>query len=143
MAKSKKEKNYKVKDKRRVKLGKDGEVETRPEAEASQQKEESQQTQAEEQPGDETAGMPPIDAYVLLKSFIGLLGAHTWQWIGLMPNPQTGKIDKDLTQAKIAIDSIIMLAKQLEGHLNDLEERDLKDMISNLQINFVQQSERE
>ncbi|MHB0912134.1 MAG: DUF1844 domain-containing protein [Armatimonadota bacterium] len=85
---------------------------------------------------------PPVDVQSLLKSFIGILGMHAWQWLGLVKNPMTGELTKDLEQAKIAIDSMAALLKELEGKLSPEEEREFKAALGDLRINFVQQSEK-
>lgn len=105
-------------------------------------------TQAESQSKSESASenesfnLPPVDVYSLIGSFIGMLGMQAWQWIGLVKNPSTGNIEKDLPQAKVAIDAIAALAKQLEGKMDASEEKELRELISNLQLNYVQQSNK-
>lgn len=89
---------------------------------------------------DMAAGLPPVDVYSLLRTFIGMLGAQSWQWMGLVKDPSTDKIEKDLEQAKIAIDAIAALAAQLEGKVSESESAELKAMLSDLRINFVRQS---
>lgn len=123
---------------------KDNEVEDKQEAQAEVEATEQQEPKPEEQTAaEETAGLPHIDVYSLLRYFIGLLGTYAWQWMGLMKDPVTGQMEKDLAQAKIAIDSIRTLMTQLENKMDESERRELKDLIGNLQINFVQQSARE
>lgn len=130
------EKGYEVKDKRKVRLDENGEAQITEEA-----------TEAAENPGEEQewgeANLPPMDVYSLLKSFIGMLQIQAWERIGLMKNPITGRLDKDLAQAKVAIDSIAALMDQLQGHLSDEEQQELQALISNLRINFVQQSAKQ
>ena len=123
------DKDFEVVDKRKVKMDSEGNVVAEPE-----------EPKAEPQEQEEFAGLPPVDVYALLKSFIGLLGAHTWQWLGLVKNPVTGNIEKDLTQAKIAIDSISLMMGQLEAKLDASEQRELQGLLSDLRMNYVQQS---
>ncbi len=89
---------------------------------------------------DIAAGLPPVDVYSLLRTFIGMLGAQSWQWMGLVKDPSTGKIEKDLVQAKIAIDAVAALVAQLEGKVSASESAELQGMLSDLRINFVRQS---
>ena len=135
MAESEEDKGYEVVDE------KDGEVHTEPEADEAQAREEAP-PEAEQEAVEEGPKLPPVDVYSLLKSFIGILGAHAWQWLGLVKNPVTGEMEKDLAQAKVAIDTISVLVGQLESKLDESEQRDLKSLISDLQINFVQQQSR-
>lgn len=122
------EKEFEVVDKRKVKMDSQGNVVAEPEEPRAE----------EEQP--EFAGFPPVDVYGLLKTFIGLLGAHTWQWLGLLKNPVTGNIEQDLAQAKIAIDSISLMMGQIEGKLDPAEQREIQGLLADLRMNFVQQS---
>ena len=47
---------------------------------------------------------------------------------------------RTFTHFFIVIDTISVLVTQLESKLDEFEQRDLKGLISDLQINFVQQS---
>jgi hypothetical protein len=123
------EKEFEVVDKRKVKMDSEGNVVAEPE-----------EPEAEPQEQEEFAGLPPVDIYAILKSFISLLSAHTWQWLGLMKNPITGSLDKDLAQAKIAIDSISLMAGQIQGNLDESEQRELQALLADLRMNYVQQS---
>ena len=146
MAKSEEEKDYEAVDKRKVKVGKDEEMHAEPETETPEPETEAQaeEPKAEEQPAaEERAGLPPVDVDSLLKSFIGLLAAHAWQWLGLVKNPVTDQMERDLAQAKVAVDSISALIGQLEGKLDPSEQNDLQGLLSDLRINFVQQSAKE
>ena len=97
-------------------------------------------SEEEEQYRQMMADMPPVDIYSLLKSFVAMLGAQTWQWLGLMKNQATGNIEKDLSQAKVAIDTIALLVGQLEPKLDPSELREMQRILSDLRINYVQQS---
>lgn len=142
------DKGYEVIDKRKVKPGEDPSAQA--ETEAGEVREGEARAQAEEAKAEEPkreeakeefeAKLPPVDVHLLLRSFIGLLGSHAWQWMGLVVSPATGKVEKDLVQAKVAIDSISALAKQLEGKLDPKEQEELRGMLSDLQINYVRQS---
>jgi len=83
----------------------------------------------------------PIDVYALvaisLEQFIGV----AWQKLGLHPDPLTHKIEKDLAQAKIAIDIAAKLAEILEPKLDDADKRTTQSIISDLRINFVKQAQ--
>ncbi|HWP30486.1 MAG TPA: DUF1844 domain-containing protein [Fimbriimonadales bacterium] len=93
------------------------------------------QTESKETPNE------PIDVYALvaisLEQFIGV----AWQKLGLHPDPLTHKIEKDLGQAKIAIDIAAKLAEILEPKLDDADKRTTQSIISDLRINFVRQSQ--
>ena len=93
---------------------------------------------------EETAGtLPVMDVYNLLSTTVQLLTNGAWAWLGLVPNPFTGNMDRDLSQAKVAIDSVQFLARQLEGRLSESDQRDLRNLVANLQMNYVQQMQRD
>ncbi|HEY3297730.1 MAG TPA: DUF1844 domain-containing protein, partial [Armatimonadota bacterium] len=81
-----------------------------------------------EEPGRGIEGIPDVDVYTLLRSFSSLLSMHVWHWMGLMKNPVTGKMDKDLAQAKVAIDTLAAMAGQLEGKIPEADQRELNGL---------------
>lgn len=89
---------------------------------------------------DASMPFPPMDVYALLKTTIGLLSNGAWAWMGLSPSPFSGQMEKDLAQAKVAIDTVALLVNQVDPHLTDEERRDLRNTVSMLRVNFVQQS---
>lgn len=130
------EKGYEIHDRRKVRMDENGEVHT-----SSESSEEQQAADLEEDLGQYP--MPPTDVYNLLRSFISILGINTWQWIGLIKNPTTGELNKDMAQAKIAIDTVAFMVSQLDPKLDANERREIQAMLSDLRMNFVQQSSRE
>lgn len=107
---------------------------------------ETPETAAEEAPDttvDEAANsLPPMDVYGLLKTTIGLLSSGAWAWMGLSPNPFTGQMERDLEQAKVAIDTVAFLVDKIDPSLAEDERRDLRNTVSMLRVNYVQQSTR-
>lgn len=101
--------------------------------------EESAVSQAQEA-REESA--PAVDVWGLLHYCFLLLHASAWQKMGLVPDPATGKVVKDLEQARVAIDTAAYLAERLESRLTGQQLRDLRAMLSDLRLNFVQQSAR-
>lgn len=139
MADQEEEKGFEVVDKRKVTVDESGEVTAHPEADVAPPKE----TPTAEEEFSEPAGeLPAVDVYSLLAYFIGVLGAQTWQWLGLAKNPVSGQMGQDLEQAKVAIDAISALAAQLEAKLTPSEAGELKNLLNDLRINFVQQSSK-
>lgn len=88
----------------------------------------------------EDQGLP--DVYSVLALFMGELRHLAWLRMGLVANPSTGRIERDMEQAKIAIDTVAFLASQIEGVVEPDERLPLKAMVSDLQINYVEQSKR-
>lgn len=134
--------NNEVNDQRTMKITDDGDVVLQNDKKADEEID-APEAEGIEENMDEAMHYPPVDIYSLIRSFIGILGSQTWQWLGLLKNPSTGELEKDLQQARIAIDTIAGLAKQLEGHLSSTEQREIQNALSDLRMNYVQQSAKE
>ena len=90
--------------------------------------------------GEESNEIPDVRSVLAL--FMGELRNLAWLRMGLVANPMTGQIEKDIAQAKIAIDTVSFLADQLDPHVAPEERLPLKAMVSDLRLNFVEQSKR-
>ena len=95
--------------------------------------------QAEMNGGMDGGGALP-DVYSVLALFLQELRSLAWLRMGLVANPSTGQIERDLDQARIAIDTVSFLAQQLDAVVAPEEKLPLKALVSDLQINFVEQS---
>lgn len=121
------EEEFEVTDKRRVSLnGEESAAESDTEVPA-------------EEPGEFESSLPEMDVFSLLKTSVGLLSNGAWGWLGLSPNPFTGKMERDMAQAKIAIDCVAYLVSQIDSHLEDAERREMQNVVSMLRVNYVQQ----
>jgi Domain of unknown function (DUF1844) len=80
-----------------------------------------------------------LDIYQLLEVFVVLLSEQAWRYVGLHVNPGTNKIEKDLMKAHDAIDCIIFLVNKMEPHLADAEKTRLRNLITDLQLNYAEQ----
>ena len=90
--------------------------------------------------GSEDGALP--DVFSVLALFLGELRNLAWLRMGLLANPGTGEFERDLPQARIAIDTVTFLASQLENAVAPEERLPLKALVSDLQVNFVEQSKR-
>jgi len=88
----------------------------------------------------EEEGVGQADVYSLIQWIILMLSESAWQWMGLHMNPATKKLDKDLAQAKIAIDSVVYLTDRIAPHVSEEQRKAYRSLVSDLQVNFVQQS---
>src|SRR4030042_1499741 len=94
-----------------------------------------------EEKEEETTTAPDItslDTYVLLGLFINILSAQAWQHMGLRLKPGANNIEKDLKRANTAIDCIAFLVNKLEPEIPENERRQLRNLLTDLQVNFVQ-----
>lgn len=58
--------------------------------------------------------------------------------MGLSPDPETGKTEKDKELARFNIDLLVMLQAKTKNNLNDDEKHFLDAVVSDLQLKFTQ-----
>ena len=97
-----------------------------------------------EEAGSEESGIQDItslDTYSLIGLFIGLLNAKAWETMGLRVKLGTDKIEKDLDQARTAIDAIDFLVQKLKSRIPETEGSRLESLVADLKLNFVRVSQ--
>lgn len=159
MTEDKEQKTYEVKDKRRV--NPDGTLkESEEDKPRQEQAAETQQEQPAEKAEDSSsaAEAPPTEQgstteareqvppappniYAMLEFVVGLLTEQAWQLMGIRLAPGQKEMTTDLAQAKVAIDTIVLIADKLHPHVGEEDRRALRGLISDLQVNYVQRSQ--
>ncbi|MFQ5802301.1 MAG: DUF1844 domain-containing protein [Candidatus Methylomirabilales bacterium] len=132
------EPSFRVTDRRRV--GPEGSQEPAqaPESE-SERTAEAPPTEKEEQERKEKEFvLLPIPD--LVRIFIAELQTRALVHMGLIPNPATRLVAKDLLQARLAIDCTAALIEQLSPLAAPAEREELQHMLADLRLNFVRQS---
>lgn len=81
--------------------------------------------------------LPPQSA---LGFAVSVFAEQGWIHLGIHTNPATGETEANLPQAKLAIDALAALIPLLEGQASPNEARDLRNLLSSLQLNYVQRS---
>ena len=66
-----------------------------------------------------------------------------WQQMGKIKNPVTDKIERNLDQSRFSIDMLEVIRKKTEGNLSEQEKHFLDRSISELQLNFIDEAEKE
>jgi hypothetical protein len=84
--------------------------------------------------------LPPLTALEMVGLYIGQLQEIAWSRMGLTPNPTSGTIERDLADARLAIDCAADLVGRIMPLLDATTRRELETMLANLRLNFVQQS---
>lgn len=69
------------------------------------------------------------------------LQSAAWFQMGKTVSPVTGKMERDLNQARISIDLLTMIQEKTKGNLTDEEKRLLDTTVYNLQMNYVDELE--
>jgi hypothetical protein len=83
------------------------------------------------------AGLPKADFLTLVASLASQASIH----LGLVPHPlKKGQIEKDLAQARFAIDMIGVLETKTRGNLDDEEKRVLERVLADLRMRYVEAS---
>ena len=77
---------------------------------------------------------------VSLLSIIFMFQAAAIQALGEIPNPLTGKAEKDLLQAKYSIDILALLKEKTKGNLEEEEAKILDEVLYGLRMRFVQKT---
>lgn len=58
--------------------------------------------------------------------------------MGLAPDPQTGKTDKDKQMARFNIDLLLMLQEKTKNNLSDDEKKFMESIVTDLQMKYLQ-----
>jgi hypothetical protein len=67
---------------------------------------------------------------------------QAWMAMGKVANPATGKVERDLTVARMMIDLLVELEQRTEGHRSDDETRLLQGAVTELQLNYVDEAKK-
>ncbi len=78
--------------------------------------------------------LPRVD----MNTFILSLSSSVLVYLGEVPDPVTGKINKNLEMARQTIDLLGLLEEKTKGNLTEDEERLLKDVLFDLRVKYVQ-----
>ncbi len=64
------------------------------------------------------------------------------QQMGKLVSPITGKVERDLHQAKITVDMLGMIQNRTEGNLDENEKKILDTVMMELQMNYIDETAR-
>lgn len=124
----------KKEEERNNKTGKDKEIK---EKKAQKEEREGIKEKAKEEKKQEEGFKEP-DLSVLFVWFISMLNGKAWEYLGLIMNPETKEINKDLKKAKIAIDTVAFLYDQIRDDLNPEDFKRIENLLANLRMNYVE-----
>jgi len=117
----------------------EGDVGTERKKEATGTSEPSREKQEDKCSEDEGAPLLDID----FSTFIFSLSSSAILHLGLMENPYTKAIDKDLPLAKQTIDIISMLKDKTKGNLSDEEENLITHLLTELRFKYVNEVKKQ
>lgn len=92
-----------------------------------------------------TAQKPPVESPPAEESefltFLSTLAMQTLMALGEIPNPATGRAQADAAQAQYLIDVLQMLSDKTKGNLSEVETSEMKTILYQLRLKFVQKSQ--
>ncbi|GAB4115993.1 MAG: hypothetical protein Kow00103_11260 [Candidatus Caldatribacteriota bacterium] len=103
----------------------------------------TQETAGEEKEKEVGEETKELDLPTLFIWFISLLSGKTWEYLGLIMNPETKQVNQDLKKAKISIDTIAFLFEQIKGFLSGEDFNRIETLLTNLRMNYVQKLKKE
>lgn len=116
------------------KKGKKRAKETKPESEKPTE------TTEQEAAKPQVVDISALPVWQILPFFIHILDSVAWQKMGLVVNPMTQEIQKDLNQARVAIDLYEALLNQLGEQVDADTKTALKSRLADLKLNFATHS---
>lgn len=112
-----------------------------PEKEENNQ--DSNNTQPETEESKEAPQMVDISAlplWQILPLFLNILDRIAWQKMGLVVNPASQEIEKNLDQARAAIDIYEFILSQQGTHVEEKHRQVLEARLTDLKLNFARQA---
>ncbi|MFX0168464.1 MAG: DUF1844 domain-containing protein [Candidatus Hodarchaeota archaeon] len=105
------------------------------------------QKQNEDQEEDKEASEAPkmidiasLPIWQIIPFFMGILDRVAWQKIGLVVNPTSQEIEKDLEQAHLAIDAYEYLLGQVSKQLEQETRQAFEARLTDLKLNYAKQA---
>jgi len=86
------------------------------------------------------AGMDRDEA--LFVSLVMMFKSAAMQQLGKVISPLTGKVERDLAQARFSIDTIAMLKDKTAGNLSKDLDKLLDSVLLELRMNYVEEAKR-
>jgi hypothetical protein len=85
---------------------------------------------------------PASEDALSFSTFIVGLGSAVLIHLGGAPNPETGRLEKDLPAARQNLDLLAMLREKTRGNLSAEEEKLMDNLLADLRMRFVEASRK-
>jgi hypothetical protein len=97
------------------------------------------------QPGSGDAGpqaipLAALSASDLLAWVMSLLAAKAWEGMGLVASPVTSKVEKNMDEARLAIDAFAAVFAVVRTRIEEPAQREMENVLTTLRLNFVEKS---
>jgi hypothetical protein len=126
---------FKVQDRRRFSAEGEAKEGADAPAEPTDEKSKPAAPGAEQPAADRASSEPPPE--LTFAAFLWSLSEQALAALGEIPDPASGKVTHDLILAQQMIDIIIMLRDKTRGNLDAHEQALLKEILSSLQMKYV------
>lgn len=83
------------------------------------------------------------DADPMFVTLVLSLSTSAMAYLGKIPHPTTGKIERDLDQAMYSIEILAMLERKTQGGITDKERRLLANVVADLKLNYADEATKE
>jgi hypothetical protein len=80
---------------------------------------------------------------LLFLHLVSMFQFAAMQQMGKLASPVSGKIERDLEQARMSIDMVEMLHAKTEGHRSTAESEFIDKVLFELRMNFVDETRRD
>jgi len=97
----------------------------------------TQTESAESKAPPQMVDISALPLWQILSLFLNILDKIAWQKMGLVVNPASQEIEKDLAQARAAIDIYEYLLSQLSSHVEEDPRQVLEARLTDLKLNFA------
>ncbi len=125
------DKGYTVKDRRFHQLSEEEKAEAR--------KDNSTQAQAFKEAAEKAAAGAAPSPEITFSSLIFSLSSTAFMHLGALPDPNTGKTEKDLPLAKQTIDLLGVLRDKTRGNLDQEEENLFDHLLYDLRMAYIKE----
>ena len=78
----------------------------------------------------------------LFTHLVAMFETLALQQLGKLVSPITGKVERDLRQARITIDMLVMIREKTAGNLLPEEQRIINAVLTELQMNYLDESKK-
>jgi hypothetical protein len=143
MAEDSEDKGYTVKDRRYLHLSEEEKAKVREEATAQEASREATSQEAFREAGEKAAAgagdqeMPLPE--ITFASFLFSLSSSAFLSLGAMPDPNTGKTEKDLALAKQTIDLLGLVREKTRNNLTPEEENLFDHLLYDLRMAYIKE----
>ena len=98
---------------------------------------EKEKSAVNQEPVDEGSALPIQADFTFFVTTLSIQAAIA---LGAMPNPATQKVESNLNQAKLIIDTLAMIKEKTRGNLNAEEDSLIDNMLYDLRMQYIEKT---